>query len=172
MATEPSARSATTDGVVVLPYGNGAERTLGNEDLGASIHRLRFNEHTQAHLLRAAQEGIAFALRYGVDIMRDMGLSVDTVRAGHGNMFLSPLFASAFATTTGATVELVTTDGAEGAARGAGLGMDVYATPDEAFDGLAVADTIRPDPDTTDAYDRAYERWLEVLQAELQSVAG
>ena len=103
-------------GLAILPFGNGAERILENENIGASIHNLNFNVHTRAHVFRAAQEGIVFALNYGLDIMRNMGIVVDTVRAGSANMFLSPIFASAFATTTGARVELYNTDGSQGAA--------------------------------------------------------
>jgi xylulokinase len=151
------------EGLVVLPYGNGAERTLGNANPGASLHGLNFNVHDRAHLLRAAQEGIVFALHHGLDAMRDMGLRIDTVRAGHANMFLSPIFTEAFATVTGATVELVETDGAAGAARGAGLGTGVFAGPDEAFVGLTVIDTVDPDPNLTSDYAAAYARWSDVL---------
>jgi len=152
-----------SDGLVVLPYGNGAERTLGNTDLGASLHGLNFNVHDRAHLLRAAQEGIVFALHHGLDAMRDMDLRIDTVRAGHANMFLSPLFTEAFATVTGATVELVETDGAVGAARGAGLGTGLFAHPEEAFAGLTVIDSIDPDPHRASDYAAAYARWADTL---------
>jgi xylulokinase len=147
----------------VLPFGNGAERTLGNVDLGASVHDLNFNVHDRAHLLRAAQEGIVFALRYGLDIMREMGLSVDTVRAGHANMFLSPVFRKAFATVTRTAVELIQTDGAEGAARGAGLGGDLYDSPEDAFDSLETITTIEPQSDQASAYEAAYRRWRQTL---------
>ncbi len=157
-------------GLSVLPFGNGAERTLGNRDLGASIHGLNFNIHDRSHLLRAAQEGIVFALRYGLDIMTGMGLSVDTVRAGYANMFLSPVFREAFATVTGATVELIRTDGAEGAARGAGLGAELYASPREAFEGLKRVDTVEPRGTLSSAYTEGYERWRELLSRELERV--
>ena len=75
----------------ILPFGNGAERTLENRNIGASIHGLNFNIHNRSHLLRAAQEGIVFALNYGLEIMRNVGVKVKTVRAGNANMFLSPL---------------------------------------------------------------------------------
>jgi len=159
------------DGLVVLPYGNGAERTLGNADPGASLHGLNFNVHGRAHLLRAAQEGIVFALHHGLDAMRDMDLRIDTVRAGHANMFLSPIFTEAFATVTGATVELVETDGAVGAARGAGLGTGVFAGPDEAFAGLTVIDTVDPDPNLTSDYAAAYARWSDVLTHQLNTTS-
>jgi xylulokinase len=153
--------------VTVLPFGNGAERTLDNRDPGASVHGLNFNVHDRRHLLRAAQEGIVFALRYGLDIMTEMGLPVDTVRAAHANMFQSPVFREAFATVTGTTVELIRTDGAEGAARGAGLGAEVFSAPDEAFAGLERLRTEAPAADRADAYAAAYQRWTDRLDHEL-----
>jgi len=151
------------DGLTILPYGNGAERTLSNADLGAVLSGLKFNTHNTAHLLRAGQEGIVFALNYGLDIMRNMGMDVNTVRAGHANMFLSPLFAEAFATTTGATVELYDTDGSAGAARGAGIGAGLYQNTQDAFENLQCKAVIEPNRKNTDAYANAYRRWLDVL---------
>lgn len=152
-----------SDGVVVLPFGNGAERTLENRDIGASIHGLNFNVHSRAHLLRAGQEGVVFALAHGVQIMREMGLEVRTVKAGRTNMFQSDLFRTAFATTTRTTVELYDTDGSAGAARGAGIGAGVYATPAEAFGGMIALQTIDPDLKAQDRYDLALEQWKTVL---------
>ena len=152
-----------SDGVVVLPYGNGAERTLSNRDPGAAVFGLSFNRHTRAHLFRAAQEGIVFALNYGVDIMRGMGVEVRAVRAGRANMFLSPLFARAFADTSGAAVELFDTDGAQGAARAAGVGAGIFPTCGDAFGGLRAVSRYEPDPATAPQYRDAYERWREAL---------
>ncbi len=156
-----------SDGLVILPYGNGAERTLENKNLGASIHGLNFNIHKRAHLLRAAQEGIVFALNYGLGIMRQTGVQVKTVRAGHANMFLSSLFAEAFATVTGATVELYNTDGSQGAARGAGIGAGIYKDPEDAFAGLQPVRTIEPNENLTSAYQQAYKRWEDILKEQL-----
>jgi len=152
-----------SDGLVILPYGNGAERTLQNRNIGTSIQNLQFNVHTRAHVARAVQEGIVFALAYGLDIMRDMGVTVSKVRAGNANMFLSPLFAKAFATVTGAQVELYNTDGAAGAARGAGIGAGIYRTPTAAFAGLKCTTRIDPVKKESDAYRDAYKKWREVL---------
>jgi xylulokinase len=155
-----------SDGLTILPYGNGAERTLGNRDPGASIHGLRFNTHTRAHWFRAAQEGIVFALQYGLGIMKQMGMAVGTVRAGHANLFLSPLFGEAFATVTGCRVELFNTDGSQGAARGAGIGAGFYETPEEAFTGLRAVRIIEPRPDLAAPYQEAWTRWLTALESE------
>ena len=156
------------DGLVVLPYGNGAERTLENKTIGASIRGLDLNRHGRAHLLRAAQEGIVFALRYGLEIMEGMGLSIDRVRAGAANMFLSPLFAEAFATISGASVELYDTDGSQGAARGAGIGAGIFSL-DSAFEGLERVRVIEPNSDLADPYRDAYRRWLKELQWALEA---
>ena len=160
-----------SDGVVVLPYGNGAERTLSNRDPGAAVSGLSFNRHTRGHLFRAAQEGIVFALNYGVDLMRGMGVEVRAVRAGRANMFLSPLFARAFADTSGAVVELFETDGAQGAARAAGVGAGIFPTFADAFSGLRASSRFEPDPATAPQYREAYGRWLAVLRSHLSASA-
>ncbi len=151
------------DGLSILPFGNGAERTLENRIIGSSLVGIDFNRHGIPHLLRASQEGIVFALQYGMKIMRDMGIRAETVRAGNANMFLSPIFREAFATVTGAHVELYNTDGAQGAARGAGVGARVYRNPKEAFVGLAAVMTVEPDTARAAAYEDAYGRWEGAL---------
>ncbi len=153
-----------SDGLVILPYGNGAERTLENRNIGASVHGWSFNVHKKAHFLRAAQEGIVFALNYGLGIMRDMGIELKTVKAGNANMFLSPLFAEAFATVTGASVELYNTDGSQGAARGAGIGAGIYKGPADAFVGLKPVKTVKPNKKLAPAYQEAYQTWEGVLR--------
>lgn len=152
------------DGLSILPFGNGAERTLENKNIGATFYGLDLNTHQRGHVLRAAQEGIVFALNYGVQIMCEMGMAIRTVKAGHANMFLSPLFSEAFASVTGATIELYNTDGSQGAARGAGLGAGVYDDYEQAFVGLESLQTIRPNQSLVPKYKEAYERWLEFLQ--------
>jgi xylulokinase len=156
------------DGIMIFPYGNGAERTLENKEINASIRGLNFNLHHRGHLLRAGQEGIVFALNYGLGIMKKMGVDINLVRAGQANMFLSPLFSEVFATVTGARVELYNTDGAQGAARGAGLGAGVYANPSEAFAGLKAEKTIEPNPKLVSVYQDLYQEWAAVLQTQLK----
>ena len=158
------------DGLVVLPYGNGAERTLENKDIGASVYGLNFNIHNRSHLLRAAQEGVVFALNYGLEIMRDVGVKVRTVRAGNANMFLSPLFGEAFATVTESVVELYNTDGSQGAARGAAIGAGIYKALEDAFVGLEPVRTIEPDRKSASAYGEAYGRWENILKYELEKL--
>jgi len=155
-----------SEGLVILPYGNGAERTLENKDIGASVHGWNFNIHKKPHFFRAAQEGIIFALSFGLDIMKDMQIELATARAGNANMFLSPLFAEAFATVTKATVELYNTDGSQGAARGAGIGAGIYKDSTQAFVGLRPVRTVEPNGKLASQYDEAYAKWKSVLERE------
>lgn len=156
-----------SDGLTILPFGNGAERTLENRDICASVHGWNFNIHKKPHFLRAAQEGIVFALQNGLKIMTEMGARLKTVKAGNANMFLSPLFAEAFATITGATVELYNTDGSQGAARGAGVGTGLYRSVDDAFVGLEPVRTVAPNKQLKKAYEAAFESWDAVLNQQL-----
>jgi len=155
------------DGLSVLPFGNGAERMLGNKELGCVFDGLNFNIHHEHHLLRAVQEGIVYSFKYGIEVMQGIGIDPKTIRAGNANMFLSPLFREALATVTGAAIELFDTDGAAGAAKGAGVGADVYKTPEEALSSLNRIETIEPNPSLTEEYQKAYQRWRDVLMRNL-----
>ena len=150
-------------GISILPFGNGAERMLQNRETGCSIHGINFNLHTRNHIIRAAQEGIVFSFKYGIDIMRNMGMDVQKIHAGHANMFLSPIFRNTLAGVTGATIELYDTDGSVGAAKGAGMGAGIYKNNDEAFATLDKLAVIEPDAANKSAYEDAYQRWLECM---------
>ncbi len=154
------------NGLSFLPFGNGAERMLGNRQLEAQVQGLNFNVHSNADVFRAAQEGIVFALEYGLKIMRQMGVSTQTVRAGQANMFLSPVFREAFANTTGANIELYDTDGAQGAARAAGIGVGIYDFK-TAFDGLHLIKTCQPDAQKQAQYSDVYQKWEEILNEKM-----
>ncbi|HEX8040280.1 MAG TPA: FGGY family carbohydrate kinase [Chryseosolibacter sp.] len=148
-----------SEGLVMLPFGNGAERILQNRTVNASLHGLDFNRHSQGHLFRAAQEGIVFALNYGFEVLQSMGLKTSVIRAGHANMFLSPVFREAFVNTIGAPLELYNTDGATGAAIGAGLGAGIFASSDEAFAGLTAKQLVEPEGNKRELYKKAYLKW-------------
>ncbi len=154
---------AGSNGLSIIPFGNGAERIMQNEDVGCSLHGINFNIHTQAHLLRAAQEGIVFSFKRGIEIMEDMGMEISNIHAGHANMFLSRTFREALACITGATIDLYDTDGSVGAAKGAGIGVGIYKDATEAFATLQHISTTTPDPTLSQAYTNAYELWKERL---------
>lgn len=156
-----------SDGVTVIPFGNGAERVLENRETGCSIHGLNFNKHNRAHLVRAAQEGIVFSFCYGMEVMRSMGMDIQKVHAGRANMFLSPIFRETLANTSGATIELYETDGSVGAARGAGMGCGIYRDNTEAFASLKKLGVITPDAQQQEQYLEAYARWKQTLEQTL-----
>ena len=152
-------RPIGADNLLFYPFGNGAERILGNANPGANLKNLSLTTHSIEHVIRAAQEGIVFALMMGLQIMQSVGVSARVVRAGQANMFLSPVFREAFVNTTGATLELYNTDGAQGAARGAGIGAGVYTSFDEAFTSLERVGLTEPTPALQAAYAEAFDRW-------------
>ncbi len=152
-----------SDGVSVIPFGNGAERVLCNKETNCSIHGVNFNKHNRAHLLRAAQEGIVFSFCYGMEIMERMGMNISKIHAGKANMFLSEIFRDTLASVSGATIELYDTDGAAGAAKGAGIGCGIYKDHDEAFATLKKLAVIEPDESHRGAYLDAYANWKALL---------
>ncbi len=154
---------AGSEGVTILPFGNGAERVLENRQIGCSFHGINFNIHNRSHIIRAAQEGIVFSFMYGMEIMEKMGMEIKKIHAGHANMFLSPVFRRTLASVSGATIDLVETDGAVGAAKGAGMGAGIYKDHNEAFASLRRIEEIHPDADRA-PYLEAYARWKKCLE--------
>ncbi|MFI5156657.1 MAG: xylulokinase [Chitinophagales bacterium] len=157
-----------SDGLQFFPFGNGGERILLDKEIGGSLRGLEFNRHSEQHIARAAQEGIVFALNYGWEIMRDMGMILTTVRAGRANMFLSDIFASSFSNLTGCPLEFYNTDGSLGAARGAGLGAGYYANAGESFRGMHRLGRIEPNLHDQKILTEAYMRWKEKLKFIIQ----
>ena len=157
-----------SEGVTILPFGNGAERILENRIIDASIHGINFNHHNANTLARATQEGVAFSFCYGMSIMQSVAMDVKVIRAGMANMFLSPVFRTTLASVTNAVIELYNTDGSIGAAVGAALGSGFYKTPQEAFGFLRKIEVVEPDRNHHNQYLEAYRRWVETLQRTLQ----
>ncbi|WP_295795055.1 FGGY family carbohydrate kinase [Mucilaginibacter sp.] len=160
-ATEAPAGS---DGLCVLPFGNGAERMLNNKMVGAHFHNIDLNIHTQAHVIRAVQEGIAFSFRYGLDIMRENGMNPTVIRAGKNNLFLSDLFTESFVNITGVPVELYKNDGSVGAALGAGIGAQIFSSPQQAFEHMHAIQMVEP---VGKQLESAYQQWKAFLEKQL-----
>lgn len=152
-----------SEGITIIPFGNGAERVLDNKEVGCSIHGINFNKHRMAHLMRAAQEGIVFSFCYGMEIMQQIGMNIRKIHAGKANMFLSDIFRKTLAGVSGATIELYETDGSIGAAKGAGLGCGLYSNPNEAFASLRKLSITEPEEKYRSKYLEAYSLWKERL---------
>jgi xylulokinase len=159
---EMAATIATgSDGLSILPFGNGAERIFNNKIIGAQMLGIDLNKHTAAHIYKAAQEGIAFAFRYGLDIMRENKLEPSVIKAGQANLFLSPVFTHAFVNATGVPVALYNVEGSVGAALGAGIGAGIYKELKDAFAGTKSIQRI--EPTETKLYNALYENWKDKL---------
>ena len=153
-----------SEGVSIIPFGNGAERVLENREIGCSINGINFNKHSKAHIMRAAQEGIVFSFCYGMEVMQQMGMDIKKIHAGKANMFLSDIFRNTLAGVSGATIELYETDGSVGAAKGAGMGCGIYKDNNEAFSTLKKLAVIESDEKNVAAYQNAYAEWKANLE--------
>ncbi len=159
------------DGLCILPFGNGAERMLGNKAPGAQVSNLQFNRHGRAHFFRAALEGIAFSFVYGMNILKEMGLGVEFIRVGNDNLFQSSVFSTTISNLMGSRIEVIETTGAVGAARAAGVAVGLYASAREAMQGNKVVQRYEPAEPGGD-YEEAYGRWLNSLEQLLRSGPG
>jgi xylulokinase len=155
-----------SDGLRILPFGNGAERMLNNKLVGVHMHNIDLNIHTRSHIFRSVQEGIACAFRYGLDIMRENKMNPTVIRAGRANLFLSDLFAQTFVNVTGVPVELYKNDGSVGAALGAGIGAKIYNSATEAFKNMHPIQLIEP---INDGIEPIYQEWKQLLEQQLAS---
>jgi xylulokinase len=154
-----------SEGLLVLPFGNGVERMFQNKIVGAQLLNIDLNKHTRAHIFRAVQEGIAFAFRYGLDIMRENGLRPSVIKAGRANMFLSDVFTMSFVNATGVPVELYQNDGSIGAALGAGIGACIFKKPGDAFNQLKPIKKMAPTE--TALYEDLYSKWKSEVEKRL-----
>jgi xylulokinase len=157
--------SAGSDGLIALPFGNGAERMLNNQIIGGHFHNIDFNIHSTAHMVRAVQEGIAFSFRYGFDIMKENGVNPAVIRAGKANLFLSDVFTQSFVNANNVAIEFYEGDGSFGAAIGAGIGAGIYTSAETALQNRKPVDVVRPD--NAGKYHELYERWKEALNDQL-----
>jgi xylulokinase len=159
--------AAGSNGLYVLPFGNGAERMLNNKLVGAHLQQIDLNLHTQAHIFRAVQEGIAFSFRYGLDILRENGMQPSVIRAGRSNLFMSDIFSQTFVNVTGVPVELYENDGSYGAAVGAGIGANIFKTVSEAFSNKKPVKLVEP---TNARLEDEYQTWKKLLEQQLESL--
>ena len=151
------------EGLLCLPFGNGSERIFENKLIGSHLLNLDFNKHETGHMLRAAVEGIIYALNLGFEMLSDLNINRNTIRAGNANLFLSDIFKSIFANVTDTPLEIFNTDGANGAARGAALGFGIFETMEEAFDDLQLLEVIEPNSELCTIYKESFEGWKETI---------
>jgi len=153
-----------SEGLLCHPFGNGAERVLRNKNVNGHFSGINFNIHDKRHLIRAAQEGIVFSFRYGLDVMKEIGLEFKVIKAGYSNLFQSKVFREAFVNTCNVNLEIYNTDGSQGAARGAGIGIGYFTSNEDAFKGLKVIEKLNPEKELVKKYDSVYNIWKSDLE--------
>ena len=158
-----------SDGLCILPFGNGAERMLENRNVNSHIFNIEFTRHNRAHLYRAALEGVAFSFVRGINIMKELGLNVDVLRVGNDNMFQSEVFASTIATMLDCHIEMVDSTGAIGAARAAGVGTGAFHSLEEAMMGVTTTKIYEPRLNKA-LVSQAYNFWESCLSNALSPV--
>lgn len=158
-----SSVEVNSDGLRIIPFGNGAERMLLNNDVGGHIINVQFNRHSKAHFYRAALEGIAYSFIYGIEIMKSLGLDTNVMRVGNDNLFQSEVFATTIATVLDCEIEMIETTGAVGAAKAAGLAANIYSSPEEAFKDTKVIKTYQSVGKHTQ-HRNGYETWKADLE--------
>ena len=158
-----------SEGLLCHPFGNGAERVLKNKNVNGHFSGINFNIHDKRHLIRAAQEGIVFSFRYGLDVMKEIGLEFKVIKAGYSNLFQSKVFREAFVNTCNVNLEIYNTDGSQGAARGAGIGIGYFTSNEAAFKGLKVIEKLNPDKELVKKYDSVYKIWKSNLEQILEN---
>ena len=149
--------------LICFPFGNGAERIFENKLIGSHYLNLDFNRHNSNHILRASVEGIVYALNLGFDILTELNVSGNTIRAGKANLFLSKVFREIFVNVTETRLEVYNTDGAIGAARGAALGSGLFSSAEEAFRDLELSDLLEPKIELTSMYKELYLEWKDTM---------
>ena len=153
-----------SEGLLCHPFGNGAERVLRNKNVNGHFSGINFNIHDKRHLVRAVQEGIVFSFRYGLDVMKEIGLEFKIIKAGYSNLFQSKVFREAFVNTCNVNLEIYNTDGSQGAARGAGIGVKYFTSNEAAFKGLKVIEKLNPDNELVKKYNSVYNIWKDNLE--------
>ncbi|MDA9773678.1 FGGY family carbohydrate kinase [Saprospiraceae bacterium] len=155
-----------SEGVCVLPFGNGAERMFNNKNIDSHVHNLQFNRHTRAHLYRASVEGVAFSFVHGLNLLKEMGLKVDKIRVGNDNMFQSDVFSNTIATLMGNQIELVNTTGAVGAALASGVAIENFSSIEEAMSAVRAEKVFEPSLNYAKC-NQAFTYWQDFLDRRL-----
>ena len=157
-----------SEGLVILPFGNGAERMFNNKNIGTHFLNMNLNIHTSSHLFRAALEGIAFSFVFGMECLKEDDATISVIRAGNDNLFRSEIFSNTVATLIGHEIEIYNTTGAVGAARAVGLIDGDFEKFGNKITQNDYVMTYKPAKENT-PYIAAYQNWKKELQIMLNN---
>ena len=149
-----------SDGLTFLPYLTG-ERTPHADSNARGAFVGMHTGHHRGHLVRAVMEGVVYALRDSLELMRDLGVdATEAVAVGGGarSTFWRQMQADVL------DVPVVTVGPSGGAPYGAAVlaavGSDAFPSVKEACQTwIRPLDRIEPSPETTTPYADAYHRY-------------
>lgn len=153
-------------GLICFPFGNGSERIFNNKIIGGSFRNLDFNRHKKNEISRSVQEGIAFSMVYGLELLEIAGINPIKIKAGFSNMYLSSIFASTIVNASNVSIQLLESDGAYGAALGAGIGLQYYKSLYEGVNSIKIMSEVTPDQNRNKTRE-VYENWKFELKTML-----
>ncbi len=160
---------AGSEGLVLQPYWSPGVRQPGSEARGAIIG---FSDvHTRAHLYRAIVEGLAFALKAGLETTqkRTGTFAKELVVAGGGSQSEEgmKITANVFNITTSRPHTFETS--ALGAAINMAVGMGIYPSYEKAIGAMCrFRDKFEPNPQQVIIYNQLYNKVYKKMYSRLQ----
>lgn len=156
-----------SEGLVMLPHLAGALAPEFDLKARAIFYGLAL-KHSKQHVARAIMESIAYMLRKNVDVLEEVtGYRAEEIRAGGGGA-RSPIWNQINADVT--QMDVVTTTNEEPASLGAGIVAGVaaglYPDLESACDEMVkVKQVFKPEPANREAYERAYQMYLDLYES-------
>ena len=132
---------------------------LDNKIVNGHISNINFNIHNNDCMVRATLEGIAFAMVYGIEILKNDGVIIENLKVGNDNLFLSDVFSKTIADTLGIPIQMLEATGAEGAAMASIAGLNGSENNTQS----STSKTITPNPIAKEESLAAFEKWKNQL---------
>ena len=155
-----------SEGLVFLPYLSG-ERTPHLDPKARGAFFGLTARHGVAHMTRAVMEGVIFSLRDSLEIMRDLDVPIEDMRATGGGA-RSELWRQLQADIYGTPIRRTVADEgpAYGAALLAGVASGTYADVNEATSVVRLREEItEPDSEISKTYEEYYEVYRSLYPA-------
>ena len=122
---------------------------------------------TREEMTQAVLEGVVFGLRDSLEVARSLGIQIERTKICGGGA-KSPLWKKMVANIMNLKVDVIESE--EGPALGgailAAVGCGEFASVEDAAAKLVkVVETVEPDPDLTEKYEKCYEKFRKIYPA-------
>ncbi len=155
-----------SEGLMFLPYLTG-ERTPYPDPNARGVFFGLSLKHTRAHMARAVMEGVAFGLKDSIEIMKEIGLPVDSSLVASGGGGKDALWCQIQADIFNRNMErLESEEGpAYGAALLAGTGIKVFPDIEETCKNfIKRKDVFHPDKKNIKIYEKYYPLYIKLYK--------